>query len=41
MLTKLQLNNYIFKSKYTKTGKGLLFFIEDGAAVDGGYYLKC
>ena len=41
MLTKLQLNNYIFKSKYAKIGKGLLLFVEDGAAVDGGYYLKC
>ena len=41
MLTKLQLNNYIFKSKSAKIGKGLLLFVEDGAAVDGGYYLKC
>ena len=40
MLTKLQLSNYIFKSKHAKIGKGLLFFIEDGAAVDGDYYLK-
>ena len=35
MLTKLQLNNEILKNKYTKTGKGLLLFVEDGAAVDG------
>ena len=41
MVTKLQLNNYIFKSKFAITGKGLFFFVEDGVAVDGGYYLKC
>ena len=41
MLTKLKLNNYILKNKYTKIGKGLLLFVEDGAAVDGYYYLKC
>ena len=40
MLTKLQLNNYIFKKKYAKIGKGLLLFEDDGAAVDGDYYLK-
>ena len=41
MLTKLKLNNYILKNKYTKIGKGLLLFVEDSAAVDGYYYLKC
>ena len=41
ILTKLWLNNYILKSKYAKIGKGLLLFVEDGAAVDGDYYLKC
>ena len=41
MLTKLELNNYILKNKYAKTGKGLFLFVEDGAAVDGRCYLKC
>ena len=41
MLTKLSLNNYIFKIKYVKIGKSLLFFVEDGAGIDGVYYLKC
>ena len=41
MSTKLWLNNYILKSKYTKIGEGLLLFVEDGAAVDGHYYLTC
>ena len=40
MLTQPQLNNYILKNKYAKIGKGFLFFVEDGAAVDGHYYLK-
>ena len=41
MLTKLSLNNYILKNKYAKIGKGWLLFVEDGAVVDGHYYLKC
>ena len=40
MLTRLQLNNYIFKNKYAKTRKGFMLFVEDGPAVDGDYYLK-
>ena len=41
MLPKLQLNNYIFKNKYAKIGKGLLLFVEGGEAVADHYYLKC
>ena len=37
MLTKLKLNNYILKNKYTNIEKGLFLFAEDGAAVDGYY----
>ena len=39
MLTKLQLNNYIFKNKYVKIRKDLFLFVEDRAAADGDYYL--
>ena len=39
MLTRLQLNNYIFKNKYVKIRKDLLLFVEDRAAADGDYYL--
>ena len=39
MLAKLYLNNYIRKNKYAKIGKGLLLFLEEGATVDGDFYL--
>ena len=39
MLTKLQLNNYIFKKKCVKIRNDLLLFVEDRAAADGDYYL--
>ena len=38
MLTELSLNNYILKNKYTKIGKDLLLFVEEGATVNGDYY---
>ena len=40
MLTKLYLNNYILKNKYSKIGKGLLHFVKERAPVNGNYYLK-
>ena len=40
MVTKPELNNYILKKDYAKFGKGQLLFAEEGATIDGDYYLE-